>query len=79
MLKPTNTPGLPAGDYPHTQVSPPGTSHTHRGPSHTNKCVLCYYFPKGTTFEDLAMMDSAQFSEIVNLSKHCFNKSQHTC
>jgi hypothetical protein len=30
-LKPTNTPGIPAGDYPHTLVSPQGTSHTHAG------------------------------------------------
>ena len=34
--KPTNTPGIPGGDYPHTPVPPPGTSHTRRGPSHTN-------------------------------------------
>jgi hypothetical protein len=39
-LKPTNTPGLPAGDYPHTPVSPPGTSHTRWGPSHTNSCGI---------------------------------------
>jgi cobalamin biosynthesis protein CobT len=25
----------PRRDYPHTPVSPPGTSHTRRGPSHT--------------------------------------------
>ena len=40
MLKPTNTPGLPAGDYPHMQISPPGTSHTRRGPFHTNTTKL---------------------------------------
>jgi hypothetical protein len=27
--------------------------------------ILCYYFPKGTTLEDLGKMDRAQFSNIV--------------
>ena len=31
--------------------------------------ILCYYFPKGTTLQDLAKMERAQFSAIVKLSE----------
>jgi hypothetical protein len=31
--------------------------------------ILCYYFPKGTTLEDLGKMGRAQFSAIVKLSQ----------
>jgi hypothetical protein len=33
------------------------------------ECILCYYFPRGTTLEDLGNMDRAQFSTIVKLSQ----------
>jgi hypothetical protein len=33
------------------------------------ECILCYYFPRGTTLEDLATMDRAQFSAIVKFSQ----------
>ena len=31
--------------------------------------ILCYYFPKGTTLQDLAKMERAQFSAIVKKSE----------
>jgi len=33
------------------------------------ECILCAFFPSGTTLEDLATMDRSQFAAIVDLSK----------
>ncbi len=32
-------------------------------------CIICAFFPSGTTLEDLATMDRSQFAAIVDLSK----------
>jgi len=33
------------------------------------ECILCAFFPSGTTLEDLATMERSQFAAIVDLSK----------
>jgi hypothetical protein len=33
------------------------------------ECILCAFFPRGTTLEDLATMERSQFGAIVDLSK----------